>query len=129
MPIVCAARVLQLTGVTQCLRSLVFRTVGFGSNAALMGAVILGATNLVALMLSALIIDRYGRKVLFMVGGVQMIIAQVAIAWKGGEAPMARPYGVAVVVLTCVHAAGFGWSSAGQAMNVSIGLGLTFVQT
>ncbi|XP_051217630.1 sugar transport protein MST1 [Lolium perenne] len=146
----------QLTGVIvlSFFSPLVFRTVGFGSNAALMGAVILGATNLVALMLSALVIDRYGRKVLFMVGGVQMIIAQVAIAWimgaqigKGGEAPMARPYGVAVVVLTCVHAAGFGWSwgplgwvvpgeifpvdirSAGQAMNVSIGLGLTFVQT
>jgi hypothetical protein len=79
---------------------------------------------------------------------------KVAIAWimgaqigKGGEAPMARTYGVAVLVFTCIHAAGFGWSwgplgwvvpgeifpvdirSAGQAMNVSIGLGLTFVQT
>ncbi|KAM0882984.1 hypothetical protein ACQ4PT_031929 [Festuca glaucescens] len=107
----------QLTGVIviSFFSPLLFRTVGFGSNAALMGAVILGATNLGALMLSALVIDRYVRKVLFMVGGIQMIIAQVAIAWimgaqigKGGQAPMARTYGVAVLVFTCMHTAGFG---------------------
>ncbi|KAG8082171.1 hypothetical protein GUJ93_ZPchr0014g47265 [Zizania palustris] len=146
----------QLTGVIviSFFSPLVFRTVGFGSNAALMGAIILGAVNLGCLMLSTLVIDRYGRKVLFMVGGVQMIIAQVAVAWimgaqvgKSGETAMARPYAVAVVVFTCLHTAGFGWSwgplgwvvpgeifpidirSAGQAMNVSIVLGLTFVQT
>ncbi|KAI5014917.1 sugar transport protein MST1-like [Hordeum vulgare subsp. vulgare] len=146
----------QLTGVIvlSFFAPLVFRTVGFGSNAALMGAVILGGVNLGALMLSTLVIDRYGRKVMFMVGGIQMIIAQVAMAWimgaqvgKSGDAPMAKPYGVAILVFTCMHAAGFGWSwgplgwvvpgeifpvdirSAGQAMNVSIGLGLTFVQT
>ncbi|KAL6650821.1 hypothetical protein ACP70R_009746 [Stipagrostis hirtigluma subsp. patula] len=146
----------QLTGVIVLafFAPLVFRTVGFGSNAALMGAVILGAVNLGALLLSTLVIDRYGRKLLFMVGGIQMIIAQVGISWimgaqlgKSGEAAMARPYAVAVVVLTCLHTAGFGWSwgplgwvvpseifpvdirSAGQAMNASIGLCLTFVQT
>ncbi|XP_066342991.1 sugar transport protein MST1-like [Miscanthus floridulus] len=146
----------QLTGVIVLafFAPLVFRTIGFGSNAALMGAVILGAVNLGSLVLSTLVIDRYGRKVLFMVGGIQMVICQVAIAWimgakigKGGEAAMAHPYGVAVLVFTCLHTAGFGWSwgplgwvipseifpvdirSAGQAMNVSIGLCLTFVQT
>ena len=29
---------------------------------------------------------------------------------KSGDAPMARPYGVAILVFTCMHAAGFGWS-------------------
>ncbi|XP_006652352.2 sugar transport protein MST1 isoform X2 [Oryza brachyantha] len=146
----------QLTGVIviSFFSPLVFRTIGFGSNAALMGNVILGAVNLGCLMLSTLVIDRFGRKVLFMIGGVVMIIAQVGVAWimgaqvgKNGSAAMARPYAVAVVVFTCLHTAGFGWSwgplgwvvpgeifpvdirSAGQAMNVSIGLGLTFVQT
>ncbi|CAN6269968.1 unnamed protein product [Urochloa humidicola] len=146
----------QLTGVIvlSFFAPLVFRTVGFGSNAALMGAVINGAVNLGALLLSTLVIDRYGRKVLFMVGGIQMVIAQVGMAWimgakigKSGEAAMAHPYAVAVLVFTCLHTAGFGWSwgplgwvipseifpvdirSAGQAMNVSIGLCLTFVQT
>ncbi|XP_025824600.1 sugar transport protein MST1-like isoform X2 [Panicum hallii] len=146
----------QLTGVIVLafFAPLVFRTVGFGSNAALMGAVINGAVNLGSLLLSTLVIDRYGRKVLFMVGGIQMVIAQVGMAWimgakigKSGEAAMAHPYAVAVLVFTCLHTAGFGWSwgplgwvipseifpvdirSAGQAMNVSIGLCLTFVQT
>jgi hypothetical protein len=42
-----------------------------------MGVVILGAVKLGALLVFTLVVDRYGRKVLFMVGGVQMIIAQV----------------------------------------------------
>lgn len=69
----------QLTGVIVLafFAPLVFRTVGFGSNAALMGAVINGAVNIGALLLSTLVIDRYGRKVLFMAGGIQMVIAQV----------------------------------------------------
>ncbi|CAO2035277.1 unnamed protein product [Urochloa humidicola] len=151
----------QLTGVIvlSFFSPLVFRTVGFGSNAALMGAVILGAANLGAQILSTPVIDRYGRKVLFAVGGVQMMVCQAAIAWimgaklgkeqsgQAAAAAMARPYAVAVLVLTCLHSAGFGASwgplgwvvpseifpvdirSLGQAMNVSISLGLAFVQT
>jgi len=66
---------------------------------------------------------------------------------KRGEATMARSYAVAVVVLTCLHSAGFGASwmplvwvapseifpvdirSLGQAVNVSIILALAFVQS
>ena len=75
----------QLTGVIVLafFAPLVFRTVGFGSNAALMGAVILGAVNLGSLVLSTLVIDRYGRKVLFMVGGIQMVICQVCDVLRG----------------------------------------------
>jgi MFS family permease len=69
----------ELTGVIvlSFFSPLVFRTVGFGSNAALVGAVLIGAMNLGALILSTPVIDRYGRKVLFMVGGVLMTICQV----------------------------------------------------
>ncbi|CAN6381917.1 unnamed protein product [Urochloa humidicola] len=146
----------QLTGVIvlSFFSPLVFRTVGFGSDAALMGAIILGGMNMGSLIVSTLVIDRYGRKVLFLVGGVQMIICQVAIAWimgtqlgKSGEPAMARPYAVAVLVFTCLHSAGFGVSwgplfwvvpseifpvdirSLGQAINMAICLGLDFVQT
>ncbi|CAO2144791.1 unnamed protein product [Urochloa humidicola] len=143
----------QLTGVIvlSFFSPLVFRTVGFGSDAALMGAIILGATNMASLFVSTLVIDRYGRKVLFMVGGVLMVICQVAIAWimgtQLGKGAMARPYAMAVLVLTCLHSAGFGVSwgplfwvvpseifpvdirSLGQAINMAICLGLDFVQT
>jgi MFS transporter, SP family, sugar:H+ symporter len=79
---------------------------------------------------------------------------KVAIAWimgaqlgKTGDVSMARPFAVAVLVFTCLHSAGFGvpWGplawvvpgeifpvdirSLGQAMNVSISMGLAFVQT
>jgi MFS family permease len=69
----------ELTGVIvlSFFSPLVFRTIGFGSNAALVGAVLIGAMNLGALILSTPVIDRYGRKVLFMVGGVLMTICQV----------------------------------------------------
>ncbi|CAL4991344.1 unnamed protein product [Urochloa decumbens] len=146
----------QLTGVIvlSFFSPLVFRTVGFGSDAALMGAIILGAVNMASLLVTTLVIDRYGRKVLFMIGGAQMVICQVAIAWimgtqlgKSSESAMARPYAVAVLVFTCLHSAGFGVSwgplfwvvpseifpvdirSLGQAVNMAICLGLDFVQT
>ncbi|GJN02746.1 hypothetical protein PR202_ga20127 [Eleusine coracana subsp. coracana] len=146
----------QLTGVFVLgfFAPLVFRTVGFGGDAALMGAVILGAVNLVSIIAATLVIDRYGRRFLFMVGGIQMIICLVTIAWimgaqlgKTGGAAMSRPFAVAVLVFTCLHSAGFGVSwgplawvvpgeifpvdirSLGQAMNMSISMGLAFVQT
>ncbi|TVU14352.1 hypothetical protein EJB05_37815, partial [Eragrostis curvula] len=97
----------QLTGVVvlSFLAPLIFRTVGFGSNAALMhGAVILGAVNLGSLDLAL-----HPRHRPFV---------KVAVAWimgakvgeRSGEAAMARPYAVAVLVLTCLDSAGFGWS-------------------
>lgn len=146
----------QLTGVIVIafFSPVLFQTAGFGSNASLMGAVILGAVNLGSTLVSIATVDRYGRRVLFLTGGLVMIACQVAVAWimgsqigRDGESAMARRYSVAVLALTCVFSAAFGWSwgpltwvipgeifpvdirSAGQAMNVSIGLGLTFVQT
>ena len=143
----------QLSGmmVLTFFSPLVFRIAGFGSNAALMGAVILAAVKFGSLILSTLVIDRYGRKVLVMVGAVIMVVCQVANAWiMGAQAAnghIPRAYGVALLVLTCVQGAGFGMSwapliwiipgeifpmeirSAGQSVSVSTTLGLTFLQT
>ncbi|OAY76850.1 Sugar transport protein 5 [Ananas comosus] len=146
----------QLTGVIVLafFSPILFQTVGFGSNAALMGAVILAAVDLVAILVSTFTVDRYGRKVLFILGGVQMIISLVAVSWimgskigGNGGATMAKPYATAVVVLLCFFSAAYGWSwgplgwiipseifpveirSAGQGISVAVGLGCTFVQT
>ncbi|XP_051217629.1 sugar transport protein MST1 [Lolium perenne] len=146
----------QLSGmmVLTFFSPLVFRIAGFGSNAALMGAVILASVKFGSLILSTLVIDRYGRKALVIAGAVIMVVCQVANAWimgaqggKSGETPLPRAYGVALLVLTCVQGAGFGMSwapliwvipgeifpleirSAGQSVSVSATLGLTFVQT
>lgn len=146
----------QLTGiiVIAFFAPVLFQTVGFGNNTALMAAVILGAVNLGSIFVSAVTVDRFGRKFLFMIGGVQMIVCQVAVSWilgaqtgREGHATLHRGYAVAVLVLMCAFSAGFGWSwgplswvipseifpveirSAGQAITVAINLGLTFVQT
>ncbi|KAL6650832.1 hypothetical protein ACP70R_009757 [Stipagrostis hirtigluma subsp. patula] len=146
----------QLTGVIVIafFSPVLFQTAGFGSNAALMGAVILGAVNLGSALVSGVAVDRYGRRPLFLTGGLLMIACQVAVAWimgsqiggDGGSA-MARGYSLAVLALTCVFSAAFGWSwgpltwvipgeifpveirSAGQGISVAVNLGATFVLT
>ncbi|KAJ3693162.1 hypothetical protein LUZ60_008642 [Juncus effusus] len=147
---------MQLTGVIVLafFSPLLFRTIGFGSDGALIGAVILGSVNLASILVSTFTVDRYGRKVLFMAGGIQMTISQIAVAWimgvqigPSGEAPMSKGYALAVLVLVCIYAAGFGWSwgplswiipgeifpveirSAAQGLNIAVGLGCTFIQT
>ncbi|CAM0904378.1 unnamed protein product [Alopecurus aequalis] len=144
---------LNLTGVTVTafFSPILFRTVGFGSDAALMGAVILGLMNIGGVVASGFAMDRYGRKLLFMIGGALMFTCQVAMAsivgsHLGNESKMGKGYAVAVLVLTCVFSASFSWSwgalywtipgeiypvevrSAGQGTAVALNLGLNFVQ-
>jgi MFS family permease len=69
---------LNLTGVTVTafFSPILFRTMGFGSDAALMGAVILGLMNIGGVVASGFAMDRYGRKLLFMIGGAVMFTCQ-----------------------------------------------------
>ncbi|KAJ4794150.1 Sugar transport protein 5 [Rhynchospora pubera] len=147
---------MQLTGVIVIafFAPLLFRTIGFGSDGALIGAVLLGSVNLTSILVSTFTVDRYGRKVLFMIGGIQMIVCQVAVSWILGaqvgrvsDSPMAKAYGLAVLILVCVYAAGFGWSwgplnwiisgeilpveirSAAQGLGQAVAFVLTFIQT
>ncbi|KAJ4817994.1 Sugar transport protein 5 [Rhynchospora pubera] len=153
---VAVALFFQLTGVIviSFFSPLLFRTVGLGNDAALVGAVILGAVNLGSISLSTFTIDRFGRRPLFMIGGILMVVCQVAIAWimgaqirESNDGKMPHGHAVAVLVLICGHAAGFGvswgplnWvipaeifpveiSSAGNGITSAIGLGCTFIQT
>lgn len=54
-----------------------FKTIGFGNNASLISSVITGGVNTVATFVSIVSADFFGRKVLFIEGGVQMLICQV----------------------------------------------------
>ncbi|KAF3338333.1 Sugar transport protein 5 [Carex littledalei] len=147
---------MQLTGVVVIafFAPQLFRTIGFGSDGALIGAVLLGSVNLGSTLISTFTVDRLGRKALFMIGGIQMIICQVAVSWimgaqvgKSGTAPMTKPYALAVLVLVCVYAAGFGWSwgplnwiisgeiypveirSAAQGVGIAVSFTSIFIQT
>lgn len=56
---------------------ILFRTIGFGSTASLMSAVIIGSFKPISTLVSILIVDKFGRRTLFLEGGAQMLICQV----------------------------------------------------
>ena len=54
-----------------------FKTLGFGQSTALLNAVIMGVVNMLATIVSIVLADRVGRRVLFIQGGFQMLACQV----------------------------------------------------
>lgn len=144
----------QLTGINVIMfyAPVLFKTIGFGSNASLLSAVITGLVNVVATTVSIFSVDRIGRRFLFMEGGVQMFFSQILIAivlgvkfGSSGEGSLSKGFAAFVVVLICVYVAAFAWSwgplgwlvpseifpleirSAGQSINVSVNLLFTFI--
>ncbi|CAO2042512.1 unnamed protein product [Urochloa humidicola] len=130
-----------------------FRTVGFNSQRAILGSVINSATNLASTLLSSVVMDRAGRRFLFVIGGIGMMLCEVAISWimaehlgKHGGVTMPRNYATGVLVLICMCTFSFGLSwaplrwvvpseiypaevrSAGQAMSISITLCISFFE-
>lgn len=70
----------QVTGINVIAfyAPVLFQSVGFGNNSALIGAIILGLVNLGSIIVSTSVVDRFGRRFLFIEGGIQMVICQVA---------------------------------------------------
>lgn len=145
-----------LTGVIvmAVFSPVLFRTVGFSSQKAIFGSVILSLVNLASSLLSSFVMDRAGRRFLFLAGGAAMMICQLAMSCilaghlgKQNAVTMPRDYAVAVLVLMCLYTFSFGVSwgplkwvvpseiypveirSAAQALTVSIALCLSFAQT
>lgn len=69
----------QFTGINVIMfyAPVLFKTLGFGDDAALMSAVITGLVNVFATFVSIFTVDKYGRRILFIEGGIQMLICQV----------------------------------------------------
>ncbi|KAK7303167.1 hypothetical protein RJT34_14069 [Clitoria ternatea] len=144
----------QLTGmnVITFYAPVLFKTIGFGATASLMSAMITGACNLLATGISISTVDKFGRRTLFMEGGIQMFISQVLIALaialkfgvNGDPGVLPKWYAITVVVMICIYVAGFAWSwgplgwlvpseifplevrSAAQSLNVSVNMIFTF---
>lgn len=74
----------QLTGINVIMfyAPVLFNTIGFGSDASLMSAVITGSVNVLATMVSIYGVDKWGRRFLFLEGGAQMLICQVPFIKK-----------------------------------------------
>lgn len=146
-----------LTGmvVIAVFSPVLFRTLGFNSQRAILASIVLTLVNLCAVVVSSFTVDRVGRRFLFLAGGTAMLLCQVAVAWILAEhlgrshaaATMAKSYAAGVVALMCVYTASLGLSwgplkwvvpseiypvevrSAGQALGLSVSLTLSFAQT
>ena len=72
----------QLTGINVIMfyAPVLFKTVGFKQNASLVSSVITGLVNVFSTFVAVLTADKVGRRALFLQGGTQMIISQVARA-------------------------------------------------
>ncbi|KAK1308041.1 Sugar transport protein 1 [Acorus calamus] len=144
----------QLTGINVIMfyAPVLFKTIGFGDNASLFSAVISGIVNVIATVLSIFTADRWGRRFLFLEGGFQMLICQIAIGvliaikfGTTGVGTFSKGYAGLVVALICIYVAGFAWSwgplgwlvpseifpleirSAGQSINVGVNMIFTFI--
>ncbi|KAH6776043.1 sugar transporter 1 [Perilla frutescens var. hirtella] len=145
----------QLTGINVIMfyAPVLFKTIGFGSDAALMSSVITGGVNVLATIVSIYGVDKWGRRFLFLEGGIQMLICQVVVAIcigvkfgvDGDPGELPRWYAIVVVLFICVYVAGFAWSwgplgwlvpseifpleirSAAQSLNVSVNMVFTFL--
>ncbi|KAL2518607.1 Sugar transport protein 10 [Abeliophyllum distichum] len=144
----------QLTGINVIMfyAPVLFKTLGFGNDASLMSAVVTGLVNVFCTCVSIFTVDKFGRRALFIEGGIQMMIAQIAVGsliasvfGVSGEGSFSKGYGNLALVFICVYVAAFAWSwgplgwlvpseifpleirSAGQSINVSVNMFFTFV--
>ncbi|KAH6764645.1 sugar transporter 1 [Perilla frutescens var. frutescens] len=144
-----------LTGINVIVfyAPLLFNTIGFGSNAGLMSAAITGGVNVLATLVSIYGVDKWGRRFLFIEGGIQMLICQVVVAIciavkfgvDGESRELPKWYAIVVMLFICIYVAGYAWSwgplgwlvpseifplqirSAAQSLNVSVNMGCTFI--
>ncbi|WOG89879.1 hypothetical protein DCAR_0209118 [Daucus carota subsp. sativus] len=145
----------QFTGINVIMfyAPVLFKTIGFGGTASLMSAVITGSVNVVATVVAIYLVDKLGRKFLFIEGGIQMIACQVAVAiliglkfgTSGNTSNLPEWYAIVVVFFICIYVMGFAWSwgplgwlvpseiypleirSAAQSITVSVNMFFTFI--
>ncbi|XP_028088674.1 hexose carrier protein HEX6-like [Camellia sinensis] len=142
----------QATGISAIAfyAPILFRTTGLGKNASLLSAVLIRSVNATSTLISMLIVDKLGRRVLFMVGGIQMLaspamVGSIMANKLGDYGEMSKGYAFALLALICVYVAGYGWSwgplgwlipsenfpleirSAGQSINVGLSFFFNFI--
>lgn len=107
----------QFTGINAIMfyAPVLFQTVGFGSNASLLSAVVTGSVNVLSTIVSIVVVDRAGRRILLLESCVQMLITQTIIGIilikelkPTGQLPSSEA--LVVVVMVCIYVAGFAWS-------------------
>ncbi|KAJ8768277.1 hypothetical protein K2173_021217 [Erythroxylum novogranatense] len=141
-----------LTGINSILfyAPVLFQSMGFGGNASLYSSALTGAVLCSSTFISIGTVDRLGRRVLLISGGIQMIICQVIVAIIlglkfGTNEHLSKVFSALVVTVICLFVLAFGWSwgglgwtvpsevfpletrSAGQSITVAVNLLFTFI--
>ncbi|WP_077399973.1 D-xylose transporter XylE [Cellulophaga omnivescoria] len=84
----------------------IFKSMGSGTDVALLQTIIVGAINLLFTVLAIQTVDKFGRKPLMIIGAVSMAIAMLAL----GTAFYTTSLGVFALVCMLVYVAGFAMS-------------------
>lgn len=141
----------QLTGINSIMfyAPQLFQSLGSSSAMSLLQTVIIGIVNVLATIVAILYVDKFGRRALFLQGGVQMFIAEVVVgsilATQFADGQLSDGLAVVIIVMICIFVAGFAWSwgplawlvpteiqpletrSTGQAINVAVNFLVTFI--
>ncbi|XP_062233643.1 hexose carrier protein HEX6 [Phragmites australis] len=108
----------QVTGINAIAfyAPVLLRTIGMGESASLLSAVVTGVVGVGSTFASMLAVDRFGRRTLFLVGGVQMLASQVLIGaimaaeLRDDGGGVSKAWAGLLILLIAVYVAGFGWS-------------------
>jgi hypothetical protein len=118
-----------------------------------MSAAIIGSFKPISTLISIFVVDKFGRRALFLEGGAQMFICQiimtiaigVTFGTSGNPGAIPTWYAITVVGVICVYVSGFAWSwgplgwlvpseifpleirSAAQSITVGVNMTCTFV--
>ncbi|KAF3450199.1 hypothetical protein FNV43_RR06279 [Rhamnella rubrinervis] len=110
---------LQFTGINIIMfyAPVLFKSLGFEDNSSLMSAVITGVVNFVATLVSIFTVDRFGRRILFLEGGVQMFICQITIGvmigakfGSSGQRSLSDFDADYLLFFICAYVAAYAWS-------------------
>ncbi|KAL4363113.1 hypothetical protein GQ457_04G014430 [Hibiscus cannabinus] len=142
----------QMTGINVITfyAPVLFRTIGQRESASLLSAVVIRCFNVGCTLISMFVVDKHGRRVLFMLGGIQMLATQITIggfmtALLGDHGALSKASAYVVLVLICIYISGFGLSwgplgwlvpseiypleirSAGQSITVAVSFFFCFL--
>lgn len=144
----------QLTGINVIMfyAPVLFKTLGSGNDSALVQAVVIGGVNVLATFIAIFTVDKKGRKFLFTLGGIVMLVCLITIGslirYKFGTTgveTISHGYAYALLGLICVYVAAFAFSwgplgwlvpseifpleirATGQSITVAVNMFMTFV--
>ena len=105
----------QLTGINAIMfyAPQVFEASGQSGSSSLFSTVTIGVVNVLSTFVALVVVDRLGRKFLFVQGGIQMMICEIVtgvLLEHHFSQPNDQSLAKAIVAFVCLFVAGFAWS-------------------